>query len=174
MEAIKEENENENDFNHTRDNKKRLSNASNNNLMINNELIPNNTNYSSLFNNTKSVDLSKGKIIEERKNLFELNDDEFIDYDEQVIPALKNKNTINKSSEELDQENEEIYKIKLGPLEELKKDDLENFELLIEFIDEDGLRKVLSGQYKYKIMGYNILSKKLGNVFQDKNKDKLI
>ena len=174
LEAIKEENENENDFNHTRDNKKRLSNASNNNLMINNELIPNNTNYSSLFNNTKSVDLSKGKIIEERKNLFELNDDEFIDYDEQVIPALKNKNTINKSSEELDQENEEMYKIKLGPLEELKKDDLENFELLIEFIDEDGLRKVLSGQYKYKIMGYNILSKKLGNIFEDKNKDKLI
>ena len=62
----------------------------------------------------------------------------------------------------------------MGPLEELKKDDLENFELLIEFIDEDGLRKILSGQYKYKIMGYNILSKKLGNIFEDKNKDKLI
>ena len=67
-----------------------------------------------------------------------------------------------------------MYKIKLGPLEELKKEDLENFELLIEFIDEDGLRKVLSGQYKYKIMGYNILSKKLGNILEDKNKDKLI
>ena len=90
-----------------------------------------------------------------------LNDDEFVDYDEVVIPALKNKNQINKSSEEMEQENEEMYKINLGPLEELKKEDEENFELLIQFIEEDGLRKALSRQYKYKIMGYNILSKKL-------------
>ena len=173
LEEIKEENENEPDFNHNKDNnKKRLSNASN--IILNNEMNPNNTNYSSLFNNTKSLDLSKGRIIEDRKNPFELNDDEFVDYDEVVIPTLKNKNQINKSSEEIEQENEEMYKINLGPLEELKKEDAENFELLIQFIDEDGLRKVLSRQYKYKIMGYNILSKKLGDMLNNKNNDKLI
>ena len=32
---------------------------------------------------------------------------------------------------------------------------------------------IRSGQYKYKIMGYNSLSRKLGNIFQDKNKEKL-
>ena len=182
LEEIKEENENEQDYNHIRNNQKRLSNNSNvSNLVMNNEfnvnINDNMTNYSSLFNNTKSSDLSKGKIInniEEKKNPFELNDEDFVDYDEVVIPALKNKNQMNKSNEEFEQENEETYKIKLGPLEELKKADLENFEPLIEFIDEDGLRKILSGQYKYKIMGYNILIKKLGNIFEAKDKDKLI
>jgi hypothetical protein len=123
----------------------------------------NNTNYSSLFNNTKSIDLSKGKIVEDRKNSFELNENEendFVDYDEVVIPALKNKTQINNSTEEIEKENEEMYKIKLGPLEELKKEDMENYEILIQFIDEDGLRKILSGQYKYKIMGYNSLMRK--------------
>jgi hypothetical protein len=58
-------------------------------------------------------------------------------------------------------------------LEELKKEDMENYEILIQFIDEDGLRKILSGQYKYKIMGYNSLMRQLDNIFQDKNKEKL-
>ena len=126
-----------------------------NNINIINELNSgnnnyNNTNYSSLFNNTKSIDLSKGKIIEDNRNSFELNENEndFVDYDEVVIPALKNKIQINNSSDELDKENDndDMYKIKLGPLEELKKEDLENYQMLIEFIDEDGLRKLLSGQ----------------------------
>ena len=186
LEEIKEENENENDYNLNKKNKKRLSTNTNNsnnsnNLMMINELNPNNnnenmTNYSSLFNNTKSIDLSKGKISnkEDSKNSFMTNEEEFVDYDEVVIPALKNKNQINKSTEELKQENEEMYKIKLGPLEELKKADLENYEILLEFIDEDGLRKILSGQYKYKIMGYNLLSRKFGDIFNNKNKEKLV
>ena len=182
LEEIKEENENDFDYYHNKHSKKRLSNTTNNtnNTIMNNELNPNNnynmTNYSSLFNNTKSLDLSKGKIanMEDRKNSFELNIDDFVDYDEVVIPALKVKNQMNKSNEEFQKENEEMYKIKLGPLEELKKTDMENFESLIQFIDEDGLRKILSGQYKYKIMGYNILTKKLGDIFNDKNKDKLV
>ena len=120
LEEIKEENENEQDYIHIRNNQKRLSNNSNvSNLIMNNELNinynDNMTNYSSLFNNTKSSDLSKGKIInniEEKKNPFELNDEDFVDYDEVVIPALKNKNQMNKSNEEFEQENEETYKIK--------------------------------------------------------------
>ena len=183
LEEIKEENENEPEYNHNNNGKKRLSNNSNNlsNINMINELNTNNnnynnTNYSSLFNNTKSIDLSKGKIVEDRKNSFELNENEendFVDYDEVVIPALKNKTQINNSTEEIEKENEEMYKIKLGPLEELKKEDMENYEILIQFIDEDGLRKILSGQYKYKIMGYNSLMRKLDNIFQDKNKEKL-
>ena len=184
LEEIKEENENEPDNNQNHNTKKRLSintNNSNNTMMMNiNELNQNNnnynmTNYSSLFNNTKSIDLSKGKIInnEDRKNPFEINDEELVDYDEVIIPTLKNKVQVTKSTEEMEQENEEMYKIKLGPLEELKRQDLENYEILIEFIDEDGLRKVLSGQYKYKIMGYNILSRKLKDMFADENKEKI-
>ena len=184
LEEIKEENENEQEYNMNHNGKKILSINNNNinNINIINELNSgnnnyNNTNYSSLFNNTKSIDLSKGKIIEDNRNSFELNENEndFVDYDEVVIPALKNKIQINNSSDELNKENDndDMYKIKLGPLEELKKEDLENYQMLIEFIDEDGLRKLLSGQYKYKIMGYNSLSRKLGNIFQDKNKEKL-
>ena len=69
-----------------------------NNIILNNEMNKNNSKYSSLFNNIKSIDLSKGRIIEDRKNSFELNDDEFIDYGEVVISTLKNKIQINKSS----------------------------------------------------------------------------
>ena len=95
-----------------------------NNIILNDEMNHNNSNYSSLFNNIKSIDLSKGRIIEDRINSFELNDDEFIDYGEVVISTLKNKIQINKSSYEIKQKNEEMYKINLGPLEGLKKEDL--------------------------------------------------
>ena len=180
LEEIKEENENELEYNQNHNGKKRISNNNNNlsNINIMNELNPannnyNNTNYGSLFNNSKSIDLSKGKIVEDNKNSLELDDNDVVDYDEIVIPALKNKIQINNSSDELAKENDDMYKIKLGPLEELKKEDLENYEILIPFIDEDGLRKLMSGQYKYKIMGYNSLSRKLEDIFQDKNKEKI-
>ena len=180
LEEIKEENENELEYNQNHNGKKRISNNNNNlsNINIINELNPannnyNNTNYSSLFNNSKSIDLSKGKIVEDNKNSLELDENDVVDYDEIVIPALKNKIQINNSSDELAKENDDMYKIKLGPLEELKKEDLENYEILIPFIDEDGLRKLMSGQYKYKIMGYNSLSRKLEDIFQDKNKEKI-
>ena len=181
LEEIKEENENDPDYynSNIRNSKKRISkefNSNSNNISnimindlnnINNNNNYNMTNYSNLFNNTKSTDLSKGKIMN-------INEEDFIDYDEVVLPAVKNKNILNKSNEEIEQENEEIYKIKLGPLEELKKEDLENYEVLIEYIDEEGLRKILSKQFKYKIMGFNSLSMKLENIFKNDNNDKII
>ena len=184
LEEIKEETENDIDNNNTY-NKKKKSNINNN---INNISSTNNqndlnnyniTNYSSISNGTKTLDLSQGKIVENfnsgRKSSVEFQDDEFYkQYDDRVPPGIKKRNIFNKSLEEIVQENKDIYIKKLDPLEEINKEDLENYQLLIEYIGEEGLRKILSNQYEYKKEGLDILSEKLNDIFNSSDIGKII
>ena len=188
LEEIKEETENDINNNSHNNRKKEKNNEinkinnnnSNNNSLINNINELNNynmTNYSSLSNNSKSLDFSQGKIITNidtgGRNSLEFQDDEFYkQFDDRTVPAVKNKQ-FNKTIEEIDQENEEIYQKKLGPLEEINNENISNYELLIEFIEEEGLRKILSSQYDYKKQGFDLLSEKLKDIF-DSPKLKII
>ena len=132
------------------------------------------TNYSNLSNNTKTLDLSQGKIISNlnsgRKNIADIDEDEFYkQYDDRMLPAQKKKKQVDKSIEEIEQENEEKYKKQLGPLKEITKEHIEKYKLLIDFIQEEGLTKILSNQYDYKIEGFDILSNELQNIFDSDN-----
>ena len=65
------------------------------------------------------------------------DDDKNIDFDERIVPAVKNKNRYNKSQEEINQENEKKYNKEIAPLKEVKKEDFEKYEVLINFIGEE-------------------------------------
>ena len=192
LEEIKEETENDLDNSnkyHNKIKKKNTknadnSNSNNNSNMINNLNNLNNlndlnnynlTNYSSISNNTKkTLDLSQGKIISVintgRNNSIDFQDDESDKhFDERILPAVKKKMQFNKSSEEIEKENEEIYQKKLSPLEEIENENFEKYKLLINYIQEEGLRKILSKQYEYKDEGFNILKNKLEDIFENSN-----
>ena len=191
LEEIKEE-KNENDIdNNIKFNKKKIKkkkNSINNPDLVNNSNMINNindlnnyniTNYSSISNNTKTIDLSQGKIITnlntDRKNSIEFQDDDFYkQFDDRMVPAVKKKLQLNKSLEEIDEDNKEIYKKELEPLEEVSKENLENYDLLLDYIEEDGLRKILSNQYEYKIQGFKLLSQNLKKIFRSSDIEDII
>ena len=183
LEEIKEETENDiNNNSHHHKKKEKINVNKNSNINSNNTSLLNNindlnnyniTNYSNISNNTKSLDFSQGKIITNMenggRNSLEFQEDEFDNqFDERIVPAVKNKQ-FDKTIEEIEQINEDIYKKKLGPLEEINNEDLANYELLIDYIEEEGLRKILSNQYDYKKQGFDLLSEKLKDIFESSN-----
>ena len=92
-----------------------------------------------------------------------------------ILPAIKNREMkSNKSQEELDLENEELYKLEFGPLEELDKDNIGNYILLIPYIQELGLQELLSNQISYKIEGINILKNQLSKIFISSELNKIV
>ena len=180
LEEIKEETENDIDNNNNSKKKKsKVNNPINTTNNLNDLNNYNFTNYSSISNGTKTLDFSQGRIITNlntgRKSSIEFHDEDFYkQYDDRVPPAVKKRNQLNKSLEEIVQENEEIYKKELEPLEEIKKNDLENYDLLIDYIGEEGLRKIFSNQYEYKLEGFTILSQKLNDIFNSNDIEKEI
>ena len=190
LEEIKEETENDIDNHNNYKRKKNVNNANNiddmnsiNNLnTINNSNDLNNyniTNYSNMSNNTKTLDLSQGRILSNlntgRKNSIEFYDEEFYkQYDDRMVPAVKKRLQFNKTLEEIDQENEEIYTKELGPLEEITKEELENYDLLLVYIEEEGLRKILSRQYDFKIEGFKLLTNKLQEILESPDIENII
>ena len=147
-----------------------LKTISNNND-LDNTLDNQNNSYFASGNNSRSFDSykqmmsassfnkTKNQSIEEKKK-------PIINYDEMVLPAITNKILKkDKSEEELEFENEQLYTLNPGPLVELEKDDYENYSLLIPFIGEIGLTKLLSNQAIYKKEGIELLINVLNKIF---------
>ena len=130
--------------NNTKNNSFFLSN--NNSRSFDSYNKSNKQNSPSSFNNTKN-------------NASEVEKE---NYDDIVLPALRKKN---KSQEEFDLENEELYKLEISPLEELEKEKIGNYSLLSEFIGELGLQKLLSNQIYYKIEGIQLIINVLSKIF---------
>jgi hypothetical protein len=87
-----------------------------------------------------------------------------------IVPALLNKMKNNKSQEDIEMEYEEQkQKERSGEKEktlvELTKDQLEQYNLLIPFVEITGLQKLLSKYIKYKLEGIAILREKLSSIF---------
>ena len=92
------------------------------------------------------------------------------DHDSMIVPALLNKMKNNKSQEDIEMEYEEQkQKERSGEKEkalvELTKDQLEQYNLLIPFVEIIGLQKLLSKYIKYKLEGIEILREKLSSIF---------
>ena len=92
------------------------------------------------------------------------------DHDSMIVPALLNKMKNNKTQEDIELEYEEQkQKERSGEKEkilvELTKDQLEQYNLLIPYIEIIGLQKLLSKYIKYKLEGIEILKEKLSNIF---------
>ena len=135
--------------------------------------INNNNPNLTLKNNINYENENKGN----KKLLFSFTDLDFHDsniHDETIIPTAKKNLKKNKSVEELMTEEENKFKKKLEPLEELNEKNINYFKKLIYYINEDGLKYLLSSQNIYKTKGFNILNNKLNEVFLDDNIDELI
>ena len=122
-------------------------NDSNNINLISNENINNKSN-SSIHISEKDINTS-------------------MQYDDMIIPSVqKQLNSKNENTSQYDIENsQDLYEVHLEPLEELEKDTIETYQLLIPYIEEIGLQKLLSNQMVYKNEGFEILTKKLSAIF---------
>ena len=151
-------------------NNNNLSNDDNINLDSQNNNINNNSYYLS-NNNSRSFDsynkrqMSPNSYNNTNNKISENNVIDYNQYDEIVVPALRNKINSIKSQEEIDLENEEIYKLSLGPLNELEKEQIDKYGLLIPYIEEIGLQKLLSNQIGHKTEGIYLLIDKLSKIF---------
>ena len=92
------------------------------------------------------------------------------DFDNMIVPAVLNKMRNNKNQADIEIEYEEQkQKEKLEEKEKvlvgLTKDQMEQYSLLIPYIEVIGLQKLLSQYIKYKLEGIEILRSKLSNIF---------
>ena len=160
-------------------NNNNLKTISNTNDLDNTLDNQNNNSYFASGNNSRSFESykqmmsassfnkSKDQSIEEQKK-------PIINYDEMVIPAITNqKLKKNKSEEELEFENEQLYTLNPGPLKELEKDEYDNYSFLIPFIGDMGLTKLLSNKIIYKTEGINLLTSELPKIFVSSNLKKI-
>ena len=93
-----------------------------------------------------------------------------LNHDSMIVPAVLNKMKKNKSQEDLEleyeeQKQKEKLEEKEKALADLTKDQIEQYNLLIPFIEIIGLQKILSKYIKNKLEGIEILRNKLSNIF---------
>ena len=157
------------------------TNLENNNFMSNNnsksfESYNNQNNISAQLSPRKTQqNITSNNFTEKDFNTYnntqaEMNSYYKEDFDNLIVPAVLNKMRNNKTQGDIELEYEEQkQKEKLEEKErvlpELTKDQIEQYNLLIPFIEITGLQKLLSQYIKYKLEGIEILRNKLSNIF---------
>ena len=109
----------------------------------------------------------------------ELKTDEFLEYDEIILPVVlkklkKNNNSFNNSGENSGENSfdsfdniKDIKEIEKKPLEELDNNLKNKYELLICFVGEDILRKIFSKFIYYKEEGFDLLKVKVKDIINE-------
>ena len=122
--------------------------------MMNFSTIIENENYKKiLFSNKLNYSQSQKNII--KNNI--------IDYDDIILPVVFKKLNPNQSQSNLD-ENGIVDK---GELEPLSKEISDKYHLLINYVGEDGLRKIFSKQILWKEEGFDIFISKIDDIFNE-------
>ena len=160
---IDDNNLNNNSINENNNNLNSQNISNSNNNTKNNSFILSNNNsrsfdsYNKRQSSPNSHNNTKSKLVEGEKTNNK--------YDDMVVPAVQNKVKTNKTQEEIDLENNEIYKLNVGSLEELDEENIGNYSVLIPFIEKFGLRHLLSTQTYYISEGIKLLKNKLSKIF---------
>lgn len=128
-------------------------NVHNSNFNIN-ENPPESNNVSNL-NNTSILNTSKHQ---------KLNEDDFLTYDEIIIPTVLKK--INNETPDVLAESGEAEK---GELEPLDAKTMNTYLPFIKFIGEEGLRKLFSKQILWKEEGFDLFIAKMPDMFNSKD-----
>ena len=109
----------------------------------------------------------------------ELKTDEFLEYDEIILPVVlkklkRNNNSFNTSGENSGENSfdsfdniKDIKEIEKKPLEELDNNLKNKYELLICFVGEDILRKIFSKFIYYKEEGFDLLKVKVKDIINE-------
>ena len=135
-----------------------------------------NNNNNKNMNPLNNINNRKSFVSENQK---ELNNEDFIQYDDIIIPVVmkklkKNNSSFNKSGnnsgensfDSFDNINNNIPMEK-EPLEELDDNIRNKYELLICFVGEDTLRKIFSKFIYYKEEGFDILKIKVKDIINE-------
>ena len=149
-------------------------NTNNNNNNNNNDSLfnnVNNTNNSNIFNITQNINESiysnsNDNINNQLTNYHiktKTNEDNFISYDDTILPAVLKK--LNNEPNKEENENGEAEK---GELEDIKPSLLKEFKLIADVIGELGMRKIFSKQILWKDEGLNEFLEKIDDVLDYK------
>ena len=152
------------------------NNNNNNDSLFNNN---NNTNNSNILNITQNINESiysnsndninnqlnqtESKYQNTNYHIKSKSNEEFISYDDTILPAVLKK--LNNEPTKEEQENGEAEK---GELENIKPSILEEFKLIADVIGELGMRKIFSKQILWKDEGLNEFLAKIDDVLDYK------
>ena len=144
------------------------NNNNNNDSLFNNV---NNTNNSNILNITQNINESiysnsNDNINNQLTNYHiktKTNEDNFISYDDTILPAVLKK--LNNEPNKEENENGEAEK---GELEDIKQSLLKEFKLIADVIGELGMRKIFSKQILWKDEGLNEFLAKIDDVLDYK------
>ncbi len=168
-------------------------NVNNNNLTTNNNnndsLFNNNNTHSNIFNITNELN-NNGQMINEsiitnsndninnqlnQSGTKYLNtnysnnhqrarsDDNFISYDDKILPAV-----LKKLNNEPKNEEDELGKVDKGELEEIASAILDEYKLIVDVIGELNMRKIFSKQILWKEEGLNYFLEKISDILDYK------
>ena len=153
------------------------NNLTNNNINNNDSLFNNNNTQTNSFNITNEINNVQNVINESintntnySNNLHQKiksNEENFISYDDTILPAVL-KRLNNESKNEEDEGGEEK-----GELEPISSSKLEEYQLIVDVIGEEGLRKLLSKQMLWKKEGFEEFIKKINDVLDYKVLDQM-
>ena len=124
-----------------------------------------NDNINNQFNQTESNKYLQGTNYHIKSKY---NEDNFISYDDTILPAVLKK--LNNEPNKEENENGEAEK---GELEEIKQSYLKEFKLIVDVIGELGMRKIFSKQILWKDEGLNEFLSQINDImdYRVKNND---
>ncbi len=164
-------------------------NVNNNNYNNNDSLFNNNNTHSNIFNITNELN-NNGQMINEsiitnsndninnqlnQSGTKYLNtnysnnhqrarsDDNFISYDDKILPAV-----LKKLNNEPKNEEDELGKVDKGELEEIASAILDEYKLIVDVIGELNMRKIFSKQILWKEEGLNYFLEKISDILDYK------
>ena len=141
-----------------------------NNKNNNNEESKNNLKNKSFKNNLQFEIVSKSNE--------DLNNENFVEYDEIILPSVlkrmkKNNNSFDKNGINSGENSYDSFDMKIDePIEKVPLEDLDNalkakYELLICFVGEETIRKIFSKFIYYKEEGFDILKTKIKEIISE-------
>ena len=128
---------------------------------LNNELSI--INMSSIIENDRKKNFQPTKILNYSQSQRNMIKNNLIDYDDIILPVVFKKLNPNLSQSNL----EENGIAEKGELEELSPLLFEKYNLLINYIGKDGLRKIFSKQILWKEEGFDIFISKIEDIFNE-------
>ena len=147
--------------NNTHSNIFNITNELNNGQMINESIITNsNDNINNQLNQSGTKYLNTNYSNNHQRAR---SDDNFISYDDKILPAVLKKLTNEPKNEE-----DELGKVDKGELEEITSSILEEYKLIVDVIGELNMRKIFSKQILWKEEGLNYFLEKISDILDYK------
>ena len=141
-----------------------ITNEFNNNQNINESIITNsNDNLNNQLNQSGTKYLLNTNYSNNHHQKLKTNEDNFISYDDTILPAVLKKLTNEPKNEE-----DELGTADKGELEDVSQSILKEFKLICDVIGELEIRKIFSKQILWKEEGLNNFLKKINDVLDYK------